>query len=1090
MFFHNYFIITKKLAVISLLGISLFTQAISASTNQYREDEIQFTHLTTEDGLSVNGVTKILQDSKGFLWFGTYNGLQRFDGYSFKIFLPEPSNPNSISSHSILDCYEDHKGDIWIATADGLNKFDWETEKFYRYKNNPDDPYSLSYNYVYTIFEDKSGTLWAGTLVGLNRYDRKNDNFTVIKDIYIKKYGGTSSAVKSICEDKNGNLWLGTWSGLINIQKNGKLIKQYLENEKNPKTIGHREITTLFADNSNNLWIGTNGKGIEVYNPKTGIFKRLRSIPNDKNTVSNDFINTIYQDKLNNIWIGTKNGLNKYDAKKNTFTRIFHSQFNTYSLINDDIFSVIEDKTGTIWIGTAGGLSKFHQTKNNFRKYEFYGKYLGRTLDDERVNYLYRDRKENLWIGTKVGLYKIEANEKSIEHFYSDPSNSNSLSNNYVKTIFEDHLGIIWIGTDGGGLNRYDPSTRKFTVFKYDANNPYCLSNDGVTSIYEDSNHNLWVGTYWGLDRFDRKDEKFYWYLTSPTQADGLLNHLIWVIFEDSRGIIWLGTDGDGVSMFNPKTETFTNFAVDSSKINHISGNIVISIFETRDRMMWFGTHQGLNSYNRKTGKFTLYNRSHGLLSPIINSIEEDDKGNLWIGTDKSLSKFDRKNKRFTNYTRRNGLTDVEFSPAASIKWKDGKFFFGTNKGLIFFNPDSVKEEHNVAPVVITDLKIFNQSVPITQDGILNKSIIGVETLEIPFSSDVITFDFALLDYFNVKKNRFSYKLVGFDAKWNEVGNRNSATYTNLPPGEYTFYVKATSSDGLTNGKGTSLKLKIIPAYYQSWWFRIFASVFLFLITVLIINGRTRKIKNQNKLLEKYVTERTKDLDKTIAELSQEIDERKKIEAKVQASLEEKEVLLKEIHHRVKNNLQVISSLLYLNSKKIIDENALSMFKESQNRVKSIALVHERLYQSQDLGRIDFKDYVQRLITDLFRSYAVNQSVIKLTININNVFISIDTAVPCGLIVNELVSNSLKYAFPHYEEKNKEGLITISFNRNGNNELILEVSDNGVGISGDFELKKQQSLGLQLVDTLVSQLEGTIDNDFSSGTAYKIKFNI
>ena len=510
----------KIIITYSLLIIDLYSQG----------DEFQFTHITSEDGLSVNGVTKILQDSRGFLWFGTYNGLHRYDGYNFKIFHPEPSNPRSISSHSIISLYEDHKGDIWIGTSDGLNRFDWKTEQFYKYKNDPKDSNSLSHNYVYSVFEDKSHTLWVGTLVGLSRYDREKDNFSITKDIYIELAGRENSSVTCINEDSKGKIWLGTWNGLINIQKDGKLIKQFLPDEKNLRTTGHREITAVYEDNSNNIWIGTNGKGLEMYNPRTGIFTRYRTKPNDPNSISNDYVNTIYQDKLNNLWIGTKNGLNKFDRKENKFIRIFHSQLKSYSLINNDVLCIAEDKTGIIWIGTAGGISKRYQVINNFKNFQKDEPHSERSLSDERVNYLCMDRKDNLWVCTKEGLDKITADGKGIIHYYNDPGNNNSLSNNYIKTVFEDHLGIIWIGTDGGGLNKFDPATGEFKIYKYSAGNQHSLSNDGVTSIFEDSNNNLWVGTYWGLNRFERKTERFFWYLAEPPKSNGLFNHLIWVI--------------------------------------------------------------------------------------------------------------------------------------------------------------------------------------------------------------------------------------------------------------------------------------------------------------------------------------------------------------------------------------------------------------------------------------------------------------------------------------------------------------------------------------------------------------------------------
>jgi len=1056
-----------------------------------QEDEIQFNHITAEDGLSLNIVTEVFQDSKGFLWFGTYNGLNRFDGYSFKIFQPDPSNSKSISSHSILDIYEDSKGYIWIATSDGLNKFDWKTEDFIKYRNNPKDSNSLSYNYIYSVFEDSERTIWIGTSYGLNKYNEEKDNFTVIK-VNEAPNLGSPNAITSITEDLRGNIWVGTWDGLYCLKKDGTIVSKFTIDEKNPNSLSSNEISVMLVDNEENFWIGTNGGGINRYDFKTGYFIHYKADPKNPFSISSDFINDIYQDKLNNLWIGTKDGLNKFDWKHKRFSKIFHDPLKPLSIINNDILSINEDETGIIWIGSSGGISRFNQSTNKFNYYREDKSNPEVGISSNRVNAVFIDSKKNIWVGTKNGLDKINKEENQIIHYKNIP-NVNSLNDNYVKSVVEDHNGIIWIGTDEEGLNRLNPVTGEFKAYKYISGDNESLSNDGVPALCEDRNGNLWVGTYNGLSRFDKSSEKFIRYSPDPSNPNSLKNGIIWVIYEDSEGMLWMGTDGGGVSKFNPKTNVFKTYLFDST---NNSGLRIYSIIESKDKLMWFGTTEGLNCYNRKTGEMILYTKEDGLPSNAVNSIVEDDNGNLWISSDKGLSKFDRKAGIFQTYTKRDGLMGNDFCINAVLKAENNVIYFGASDGLLFFNPRNIKDVHLTARVVFTDLKIYNQSVTISTGGnsILKESITGAKSISIPYENDVITIDFALLDYFNVKRNRFVYKLEGFEKEWNDVGKRNSATYTNLPPGEYTFYVKAFHGDGGGDLKETSIDVIIVPAFYQTWWFKIIVALGLFFFTVIIFRGKTRKITNENKILESRVTERTKALDKTIDELSQEIEERKKAEEKVQASLKEneihlkeKEVLLKEIHHRVKNNLQVISSLLYLNSKKINDSKALDIFKDSQNRVKSIALVHERLYQSKDLGKIDFNDYVQKLTKDLLRSYAVNQSVIQLDININNVFINIDMAVPCGLIINELISNSLKYAFPNYEDEKKNGIIKIDFNPIENNKLILIVSDNGIGIQGNIDEKKNNSLGLQLVETLVAQLDGTMELALNSGTTFKIK---
>ncbi len=1056
---------------------------------------IEFSHITTEEGLSYNNITKILQDSRGFLWICTFNGLNRYDGYNFKVFLPDNSDPQSISSQSISNILEDKEGYLWVGTTDGLNKYNWKTEKFKRYKNDPQVFSSVSNSLIYSIFEDNEGTIWIGTLNGLNKYNRDKDNFTVFKQVSNRLNSDSLNSVISIEEDNRGNLWLATWNGLTCMQKNGKILKTYFSQPTDSKTFEYRKISVIYKDKQNNFWLGMNGKGLKKFNPATGEFTDYYTDPVNPNTISNGFVSAIYQDQSNKLWIGTRYGLNIFDLKNNNFKRIFKDPKKSSSIISNNISSIIEDKSGIIWIGTTAGVSRLYHPINNFH---FYNDQT--LLKNNSIISAFLDNKNNIWVGTMGGLDEIKSNRKSSIHLQHDPNNNNSLCDNFVRSIFVDKSGIVWIGSNNDGLNSYDPKTGKYKFFTYDINDTTSLSNKGVISICQDNLGYLWFGTWWGLNRYDKTTNKFTRYIYNPLNQNGLRSNIIWDLYSDSQGMIWIGTGGGGVSELNPKTLKFTNFTCDTTNKNYISNDRVFTIFESSDGLLWFGTIDGLNCYNRETGKTIVYTKKDGLPDNLINGIQEDKKGYLWIATGNGLSKFNRNKTKFINYNKRNGVENLEFIQNIGFRSKNGLIYFGSN-GLMYFNPDSIKDEYLTSPVVFTDLKIYNKSVPISKNGILKESISSVKTISLPPGNDVITLYFALLDYGDARRNSFRYKLEGFDIGWNNVGNRNSATYTNLPPGTYKFIVRASNNNGVKNEKEASLQIIINPEYYQTWWFRVIIVAGIILITLFIIHGRTRKITKQNKILENKVAERTKDLDQSIKELSQEIIIRKKAEEKVQASLKEKEillsekenllgekeVLLKEIHHRVKNNLQVISSLLYLNSKKVKDKETLDMFTDSQNRVKSIALVHERLYRSKDLGKIDFNEYVRRLTKDLFRSYAVNQSVIKLDLNINDIFINIDFAVPCGLIINELISNSLKYAFRNKSEDDP-GIIKIEFNRNGNDELKLIVSDNGSGMSEDSIKRKKLSLGLQLVDTLVAQLEGSLEIDFQPGTTFKINF--
>ena len=710
-FILNYKTFSMFTAVIFILLVKLHAQG----------NEYQFTHLTAEDGLSLSSVTKIVQDDKGFLWFGTYNGLNRYDGYKFKIFLPDHSDPHSISNHSIWALFKDSKGFIWVGTFDGLNRFDSKTEQFYKYKNNPNDFNSISNNSITSIFEDKSGTLWIGTRDGLNKYNRDNDNFTVIKKVCDRLNRNSNNTVSSIAEDSKGNLWLGTWNGLTCMKKNGKVIKQ-LFSEKNDSTIyDFQKIQALFIDDENNIWIAVNGKGIEKLNLETGRLVNYPSTPGNSNTLSNSYVSSIFKDKSGNLWVGTREGLNLYNRKTNDFIRILHDPKNPASLIGYDVLSIYQDNTGIVWIGSTEGLNRYYQSNNKFNYFNESNKKSDKYLISNRVHSICIDNKENLWAATFKGLDEIINGKNIIVHFNRKPGYKNSLNEDFLMSVMADHLGYIWAGTSNSGINILNPNTGKFKVFDYNFNDTHSLSNNGVVCFCEDHYSNIWVGTWWGLNCFDRKSQKFKRYFHDPANPNSLCDDAVWTVFEDSKGMMWFGTDGGGASEFNPQTNKFVTFSRGSGNLNHISENRVFSILESHDGIIWLGTSDGLNAYNRTTGKITIYTKSNGLPGNSISSILEDNEGCLWIGTDNGLSKFNRKKGIFINYTKRNGLKDLEFVQNVTSKSKKGTLYFACKSGIVYFNPENIKDENLQAQLVLTDLKIFNQSVPITKEGILKR---------------------------------------------------------------------------------------------------------------------------------------------------------------------------------------------------------------------------------------------------------------------------------------------------------------------------------------------------------------------------------
>lgn len=1077
----------KFITAILFVSVSLCLQSNIYS----QEDEIKFSHLTVEDGLTSNGVTQIIQDRNGFVWLGTYNGLTRFDGYNFKAFLPEPNNPKSISNHSIWALEQDNLGNIWCGTQDGLNKYNPVTEQFIRFKNNPSQPRSISNDHIYSIFKDKQGTLWIGTLNGLNKFNPSTNDFTVIMQVAGTPNPDALNSVLCIQEDKDGYLWLGTWNGLIKMQKDGTIISRYFEDDPNNSNLNYRKINCLFKDRDENIWVGTSTLGLQKYDPHTNKFTSYRYAIN---SISSDNITAIFQDEKNNIWIGTKNGLNKIDAKTGKIIRYYNDTQKPLSLLNNEILCLYEDNNSLVWVGNSGGVSRFYLTSNRFSYIQENIKEPTIGLTNNRVTAITIDSKENVWVGTLDGVNKIDPKTKNIKQIKKSSNTGHSIGSNQIMSIHQDRGGIIWIGTNDVSLNKLDPATGVIQQFEYNKKDDHSISNEGVTSICEDRKGNMWFGTWWGLNKFDRSTGKFQRFFADKKNNNSLRVDLIWKVLEDSDGMIWIGTDGGGISKFNPETNTFTNYFHDSTRVNTISGNIGITIYETRDGMMWFGTNNGLDRYDRKTGKFKSYFQQDGLPGIFINSIIEDNSGMMWIGTDKGLSRFDRRTETFTNFSVRDGLKDLDFSARVSCIDKKGILYFGTKRGLMYFDPATIRENFTTAPIVFTDLKIYNQSVPISSDGstILDRSIIGTPSIKIPSSDAVITLNFSLLDYYNIRENIYMYMLEGFDNKWNIVGNRNSATYTNLPPGEYRFYVRAYNSSGIKNQKEASIFVTIVPTFYQTIWFKLAIILLIISLTFLFVRIRTRKIYETNKMLETKVAERTKDLDNTINELSKEILERKYAEEKVQISLAEKEILLKEIHHRVKNNLQIVSSLLFLQSKAITDETTRNLFTDSQNRIKSMALIHEKLYQSKDFSRVIFKDYVNSFLEHLHSSHQNFGFNIKNEVDIDNMNLSLDSAISCGLIVNELMTNAYKYAFPidWLNKQNSNFVPTIIIRAKSflDKKIELLVQDNGIGLPKEINLENSESLGLKIVSSMINQLHGSAEVLRNEGTTFKITF--
>jgi ligand-binding sensor domain-containing protein/signal transduction histidine kinase len=774
-------------------NILIITTAIPLANLNAQKGNIEFEHFTIDEGLSQNSIVRIFQDSRGFLWICTFGGLNRYDGYQFKIFRNIPGDSTSLSNNNILSICEDRNGDVWIGTyGGGINRYDRKLEKFKRYVYNTNNPNSLSNNFVTSIIQDKSGTLWFGTFGGgLNKFDSEEEKFVHYKYDNNNENSLSNNSVIAICEDISGLIWIGTNGGGLNsFDKDEEIFYTYKTDSNNPRSISNNKISSILQDRSGKIWVGTFEGGLNAFSPsphlytkknssKEILFYHFKHDPDNQNSISSNGIFSLYQDIWGDIWIGTDGGgLNKLILDK-SFTKQFRLQLDTkslrdkhvkfinykhdpndnLSLTDNRIWSIYEDKSGILWVGTNAGLNKLDVQKKQFKHYSYDPVNPG-SLSDGDVSSIFEDSEGNLWIGTgSGGLNLYDAKTDGFIKYNSDPDNPNSLSNDEVFCIFQDKIGNLWIGTYGG-LNKlnskYVSDVRKnkslpsFICYTHNPDDPKSLSDNRVYSILEDRSGNLWIGTLnGGLNRLSQdynegnntSSPTFQHFKHIPDDPNSLSADRVFSIYQDRQGTIWVGTwagglnkllftDESGKSTEGNSNVSFIRYINDPEDPNSLSDNEVLSIYEDIAGNLWIGTYGGgLNMFDTEQETFMHYMETDGLSNNVVLGILEDENKNLWLSTLKGLNKFNPDSKTFAHFDVRDGLLSNEFSLGVHNS-KNGEMYFGGINGFNKFHPDSIKDISYVSPISITDFKLFNQSVPIGIDTSNNRSILSQSITE------------------------------------------------------------------------------------------------------------------------------------------------------------------------------------------------------------------------------------------------------------------------------------------------------------------------------------------------------------------------
>ncbi|MHB1687658.1 MAG: ligand-binding sensor domain-containing protein [Ignavibacteriaceae bacterium] len=854
--------------------------------------DLNFDFISTDKGLSQNTIHCILQDRQGFMWFGTEDGLDRYDGYNFTVFKNDPRDPNSIPDNFIWTIYEDHEGTIWVGTNNGgLCKFNRDKQNFTIYKNDPNNSSSLSNNNIRTIYEDRSGVIWVGTNnEGLCKFNRDKQNFTIYKNDTNNSSSLSNNNVRTIIQDSQGYLWIGTEGGGLNKLdiKTGKFF-HYNHTDGDPYSISNDDIISLCLGNNGVILVGTL-TGLNKYNAGKNNFTKIVENKAVLSNHSNSMINSITEDRSGKIWVGTGGGIFQLDHSEERFVNIDQPSLN---FNNNNILSLLEDRTGIIWIGTAErGIAKYDLERMRFMQFK-HDPSNPNSLSYNTIRSFYQDNSGVFWIGTLGGgLNKYDEVTKKFTHYFHQPGDKFSLSDNSVSSIFRDNRGVLWVGTWRGGLNKMIGSGKSSAVkfiHYFHNNNPNSLSSNIIQSIFEDRSGRLWIGTEVGLDLYDKKNNKFITFVNDPNNPNSLSNNQVQsCIYQDRNGFLWVGTWGglnritepQNPNDYSPRQLAGYKFTLYQNLYNDsfsLSDNRVISICEDKQGNLWIGTYGGglnklpVDQQNLPAGKakFIRYSTKDGLPSNIIYGILEDDNGNLWLSTDNGLSKFDPAKQIFRNYNESDGLQSNQFFWGAALKSKNGELFFGGINGFNAFYPSSLKDNPYIPPVVITDFNIFNKPVPIEQNGSpLKKYIAETDKITLSYSQNVFSFEFAALDYTSPNKNQYAYMMEGFDKGWVNSGNRHFVTYTNLDPGEYTFYVRGSNNDGVWNTSGASIKIIILPPFWRTWWFILSSFLAGSMVIIFLISYRVRHLLNIERFRTKLAADLHDNIGSSLTEIS------------------------------------------------------------------------------------------------------------------------------------------------------------------------------------------------------------------------------
>jgi len=812
---------------------------------------INLTAINSFNGLSQNTINASLKDRFGFIWIGTQDGLSRYDGYKVFVYKHHNKDAQSLPANYITSLCEDKSGDIWVGTrTGGLSRYDRKKDRFCNYPLNVKERSSSESNSINCVYVDHTSRVWIGTNDGLYLFERGKERFIKVEGGKETSAGRFTSVFLSIYESASGKLWIGTTDGLATYDDRERHWKWYLGNKKRPDQ--PTEIYAITEDRYRQLWFGTSN-GLWSLNPKSEAFTHYSAEP-DSHSVNG--LNPVYCITENEglLWLGTNTTLQSFDPVSKKLVRLPARTADGEPMPDDAIYTLLKDDAGILWIGTSSqGILKYDKKLTiipwfNASQHSLpSAKNIVRSIAEDDHGDLYLATDEGLIHADRRGLVKTKFNYKA---------GKNSLSSNYTTDVLvSKDRTTVWIGTSNSGLDRLDLRTGLYRHFVAGKGNDRINCNS-IAMLLEDKSGRIWIATnYGGVNILDPATGVVTKLTHDPSNINSLCDNVVQTLYEDRKGNIWMGGYTHGISIYNPVTKLFKHLNTQNSRI---CSNVISDLYEDNKGNMWVGTMEGgLSCYHTKTGKFTSVTEENGLIDNTVNSVLGDRSGSIWLSTNRGIMRYDAKNGKFKVLDQFNGLKSLEFNIGSGLTLRDGKIALGSINGYTIFDPKQVITNYHMPPVVITDLWLFNKTaVAGEKNSPLKENILTTSAITLDHEQSMFAIGFAALDHTASERNRYAYRLDGFDKDWIFTDHRR-ATYTNLEPGKYTFRVKAANNDGLWNERTTNLVIVIRPPFWMTWWFRMLLATLVVALIYFTHRYRLRIMRRQQFELRKQVKERT-----------------------------------------------------------------------------------------------------------------------------------------------------------------------------------------------------------------------------------------